>query len=181
MSAYASRPYIGTADLPGVLALLRTCRALEDGDPWPSLHDIRRQLAMVTSGAASQVHLWEDGTGQLLAFAMLWDAEVLVFCVRPSAPRADLLTAIFAWGRRRTQQWGERAPLCVLLRADDRSCSAVLERQGFLPEPWSTLQMQRTLTTSIPAPQLPNGYTLRSLADETEIAAVAALPHPHPK
>jgi len=111
----------------------------------------------------------------LLAFATFWDAEVLVFCVHPRAPRADLLTAILAWGRRRTQTCGERAPLCVLLRADDRGVSALLERQGFMPEPWSTLQMRRPLTTPISAPQVPDGYTLRPLRDESEIAAVAAL------
>jgi ribosomal protein S18 acetylase RimI-like enzyme len=175
MSRYTSRPYTDTADLPAVIALVRTCRALENGDPWPPAHTIRRYLSSVAPGAAPQARLWEDRSGRLLAFAAIWDEEVLVFCVHPCAPRADLLPAILTWGCRCAQRTGEQATLCVLLRTDDRGISAVLEREGFRPEPWSTLQMRRPLITPIPIPQVPDGYTLRPLADEPEITAVTAL------
>jgi ribosomal protein S18 acetylase RimI-like enzyme len=115
----------------------------------------------------------------LLAFASLWDGEILLFCIHPRAQSDDLVAQILAWGRARAQrhaeQYGEHATLCVPLRDDQYRDHDLLERQGFTPEAWSTLRMARPLYTPIPDPAVPEGFTIRQLAGEGELAAIVAL------
>ena len=179
MVTLTSRPYAGTTDLEPLIDLLILCRTIADLDPWPPIREIRRHLGSITPGIVADTRLWEDTSGAVLAFASLWDGEVLLFCIHPRAQSDDLLGQILAWGQARAQRHaarcGERATLCVPLRDDDQREEDQLKRQGFTPEAWSTLRMARPLRTPIPDPAVPDGFSIRQLAGEGELAAIVAL------
>jgi mycothiol synthase len=179
MMTLTSRSYAGTTDLEPLLDLLLLCRTIAGLDPWPPIREIRRHLDVATPGVLADTRLWEDSTGAVLAFAHLWDGDILVHCAHPCAQSNDLMTQLLAWGQARAQQHarlcGQRATLCVPLRAGNTRDGDLLERQGFVPEGWWTLRMARPLDTPILAPALPEGFTLRHLAGERELAAIVAL------
>jgi ribosomal protein S18 acetylase RimI-like enzyme len=179
MEAFTSRSYSGVADLARLIDFLLMCRAIEGLGPWPPLREIRRRLRVATPQVCADTRLWEDQRGDLLAFATLWDGDILVSCVHPRGPREDLLAHILAWGQAREQQWaqacGYRSTLCVPIRSDDRLGAALLERQGFVPEAWQTLRMARRLDMPLPPPFVPPGFTVRSVAGEQELAEILVL------
>ncbi len=65
--------------------------------------------------------------------------------------------------------------LCVPLRDTNVRDGDLLERRGFTLAAWSTLRMARSLHTPIQAPAIPDGFTIRQLAGEQELAAIVAL------
>jgi ribosomal protein S18 acetylase RimI-like enzyme len=178
MLTLISRPYVGATDLEPLIDLLILCRTIGGLDPWPPMREIRRHLA-TTPAVPEGTRLWEDRAGAVLAFASLWDAEILLYCMHPRAQSDDLLAQILAWGqaraKRHAERFGERATLCVALRDNDHRERNLLERQGFAPEAWSTLRMTRRLDSPIPDPAAPEGFSIRQLAGEAELAAVVAL------
>jgi ribosomal protein S18 acetylase RimI-like enzyme len=179
MVTLTSRPYAGITDLEPLIDLLLLCRTIGGLDPWPPIGEIRRHLGAVTPGVIADTLLWEDNAGAVLAFASVWDGEILLYSIHPRAQSDDLLGQILAWGRTRAQRHaercGERATLCIPLRDDDRREASLLERQGFTPEAWSTLRMARALDTPIPDPAVPDGFSIRQLAGEGELTAIVAL------
>lgn len=178
MMTLTSRPYAGTTDLEPLIDLLLLCRTSADLDPWPPIREIRRHLGNTTPAALADTHLWQDSSGAVLAFATLWDGEILICCAHPRAQSDDQLEEMLVWGQARAQQhaarYGELAMLCVPLREHARD-GEMLERRGFELEAWSTLRMARSLHTPIPAPALPEGFCIRHLAGEHELAAIVAL------
>ncbi|HET9222670.1 MAG TPA: GNAT family N-acetyltransferase, partial [Roseiflexaceae bacterium] len=84
MVTLTSRPYAGTSDLEPLIDLLILCRTIGGLDPWPPIREVRRHLA-VTPAISEDTRLWEDGDGAALAFASLWDGEILLYCIHPRA------------------------------------------------------------------------------------------------
>ena len=173
------RPYAGVADLDQLIDLLLLCRTVAGLDPWPPIRAIRRHLRATTADIRADTRLWQEDAGAVLAFASLWDGEILVSCVHPRAYTDELMRRLLAWAQWRARQHarrhGERATLCVPLRDDQTRDGLLLERQGFTPEAWWTLRMARRLDTPIPAPTPPDGFSIRQLAGESELASVVAL------
>jgi mycothiol synthase len=174
-----SRTYTGTTDLEPLVELLLMCRVITGLDPWPPIREIRWHLGALAPAARADTRLWEDDTGAVLAFASLWDGETLVHCIHPRARSDDLLDQILAWAQARAE-WhvarrGKRATVGVLLRADNRQDGVLLECRGFVPEASQTLRMARRLDAPLPMPVVPNGFTIRKLAGECELAAIVAL------
>jgi len=179
MVTLTSRPYAGAADLRPLIDLLLTCRAAESIDPWPPLYELRHYLQPGGPQLAADTRLWEDRAGQLRACATIWDGEILVFGIHPQAQSDDLAAQVFSWGVARARELGhlrgERPALFVPLRADDASGCALLERQGFTPEEWSILRMRRPLDAPLADAQAPDGFVLRPVAGERELAAALAM------
>lgn len=172
-----SRPYAGLADLESVIDFLLTCRAEEDLDPWPPIHEIRARLREHGGGAPTR--LWEDAEHQIVACALIWEGSILLACMHPMAQDETLETQLIAWGMDRVQRiaqaHGERAALYIPVRDDDHHRIAMLERQGFSQEDWRNLRMMRRLAAPIAAPGLPAGFTLRPVAGAAEAEAHVAL------
>jgi mycothiol synthase len=179
MITLTSRPYAATTDIEPLIDLLLLCRTIGGLDPWPPIREIRRHLRAAAPAVRADTRLWEDSTGAVFAFASLWDGEILLFCIHPCTQSDQLLAQILAWGQaraqRHSQRCGERATLCVPLQNDNHRDSPLLERQGFTPEAWGTLRMVRPLDTPIPDPAVPEGFSIRHLAGERELAAIVAL------
>jgi mycothiol synthase len=179
MDVLTNGSYAGVTDLARSLDFLLLCRAAENLGPWPPLREIRRRLRIATPAVCADTRLWEDQRGEPLAFATLWDGDIIVSYVHPRAPREELLAQILAWGQARQQQWaqacGYRLPLCVPIRSDDYVGRALLERQGFALEAWQTLRMARRLDLPLPAPSVPSGFVVRSVAGKNELAEILVL------
>ena len=111
-------------------------------------------------------------------FASLWDGEILVYCVHPRAQSDDLVTQILSGAITGPTDCGAvRRVRDALypLRNDDRRDGELLERQGFTPEAWSDAPDGTPLDTPIPAPAMPEGFSIRQVAGERELAAIVAL------
>jgi ribosomal protein S18 acetylase RimI-like enzyme len=159
--------------------LVRTCRAVEAIDPWPPVYELRHHLDAGGPERSVDTRIWERRTGELAAISTIWDGMALLFCIHPQELSESLAVAILAWGvdRARTlaRRHGERATLLVPIHDDDRQTTALLERHEFVGEEWVMLRMTRSLALPIPAPHLPEGFSLHAVRDAREFAAATAL------
>jgi mycothiol synthase len=176
-----TRPYAGAADRDAVLDLLRVCRAASSARNWPDAAELR--VSLLGSAALDpeqDARLWEDDTGQVCGFSMVWRPwNYLVFFVHPRARGREVEPQIMAWAIERAgeigREQGERIHLRVRPREDEAGLIALLERSGFVPEDWWSLRFNRTLEEPIPEPTLPPGFTIRPVAGEAEVEAYVAL------
>jgi mycothiol synthase len=166
MPLLTQREYLGDADRDATLALWLTARAAGQGDPWPALYSLYEALSVPESA-----QLWVDSHGELLAAALLLEASVLIWAVRPGADDEAIEAAIIGWGRARTAG----TELFVPVRDDDTRLIALLERIGFQQEDWRMLRMERSLLAPITPPCLPAGYQIRPLVAEQDLASVTHL------
>lgn len=126
------------------------------------------------------IRLWENANGQLLAFAV-WQIPfaVLDYAIHPHAQVQDIETQLLTWAISRFQELarerGRRLDYYIDVREDQADRIQLLEQHGFTPDNWGNLHMQRPLTTSIPDPHLPPGFTIRPLAGESEVEAYVTL------
>jgi mycothiol synthase len=176
-----TRAYAGGADREAVLDLLRVCRAASSERNWPDVAELRVSLL-----GSPEVHpsrdarLWEDDTGQVRGFAMVWRPwNYLVFFVHPEVSDGEIEPQIMPWAVERArqigQELGERIQLRVRPREGDAGLIALLERHDFVREDWCSLRFIRTLDEPIPVPTLPPGFTIRAVAGEPEVEAYVAL------
>ncbi|MFQ3631111.1 GNAT family N-acetyltransferase [Roseiflexus sp.] len=176
MKPPAARPYRHPDDLEPVVDLILTCRAEERIDPWPPVHDIRARL-----GDADDARLWIDANDRPVAFAMIWEGNVLIYVALPGASDETLEMQAVAWAleqaRTRAELCGERAVLCVPVRDDDPHRTGLLTRAGLRLGEWHMIRMHRWLHLPIDGIHLPPGFTLRSVAGDSEAQALVDLHH----
>ena len=176
MKPPASRPYRHPQDLDSVIDLILACRARERIDPWPPVHEIRTR-----SGADDDARLWVDDRDRPVAFAMIWEGNVLLYFALPHASDETLEAQAIAWATARArasaEQCGERTVLCVPVRDDDPYRAALLARAGLRLEEWHMIRMRRWLHQPIADPSIPPGFTLRVVASESEASALVDLHH----
>lgn len=166
MPLLTQREYLGDADRDATLALWLTARAAGQGDPWPALYSLHEALSLPGSA-----QLWLDSRGDVLAAALLLEASVLVWAVRPGADDEAIEAAIIGWGRAHTAG----AELFVPIRDDDTRLIALLERIGFQQGDWRMLRMERSLLAPITPPCPPAGCQIRPLVAERELADATRL------
>jgi mycothiol synthase len=155
------------------------CRAVEAIDPWPPIYDLRHHLEAGGPERSADTRIWERRTGELAAISTIWDGMALLFWIHSQELSESLAVEILAWGvdRARTlaRRHGERATLLVPIRDDDYQAAALLERHEFVGEEWVMLRMTRSLALPIPAPHLPEGFSLHAVRSARELAAATAL------
>lgn len=177
MTTLRSRPYIGPADLPALLALWPACRPAAWQTDFPSPTDLAELLA--APEAAPRTQVWEDATGRALAYALVDAYDNLWFDRTPEAtahaPDDDLVAWGIACAQRLAAPSGNPATLDTACRAADHARIALLRRHGFVEQGVRTLHYARTLTEPIPEPALPQGYVIRPVTGEAEVAALVAL------
>ncbi len=180
MEPPASRPYHHPDDLAAVTRLLLTCRAEERIDPWPPVHEIRLCLGALHDGCAD-ARLWVDCAGVPLAFAMIWEGDILIYSALPRACDEVLEARMICWGMERVraaaERHGERSIPCIPVRDDDLRRMALLARLGLRCEEWCVVRMQRRLTDPIAVPCVPPGFVLRPVASEIEVPALVDVHH----
>lgn len=167
------RPYLGAADLPSLLDLVRS-RPPERLTNFPSLADLQEMLGVERS--TRKVQLWEDWNGKLKGFAILDDYQswaFLIMEVAASFPIQQAEEQMIAWGEalasRLAQQRGVALPLEVHVRSAEHTRIALLEASGFTQQPGGSVALSLSLEEPLPEPSLPSGFTIRPFTGEPEI------------
>ncbi|NCC37388.1 MAG: hypothetical protein EOM24_36055, partial [Chloroflexia bacterium] len=166
MSYHSQRNYRGNADRAAILDLWLAARTLGQGDPWPGLHMLAAALAE-PCGA----QLWCDQHDDLVAAALLLEASVLVWAIRPGADDEAIEAALIDWGRTHVHGGGLFVPVCD----DDLRLVQLLERSGFEEEVWQMLRMVRMVLGPLVPSNPPSGCTIRPLNPPQDLAAATAL------
>lgn len=173
---FDSRPSAGAHDLVSMydLAAATLGNVLHVAElPW--------RLSSPSARMPERTRLWENAGGALVAWATLqfpaW--YCLDFVVRPNARSADLEATVLAWAVERLEteatDRGGHLPFYVSARANDGARIKAIEKAGFARQNWSYVHFVRDLDRPIPAPKLPEGFTIRPLAGEREAEAYAAM------
>jgi mycothiol synthase len=170
------RSYKGPSDLQLLADLARM-------QPITSRHviDLPWRLSSPALYTGRDARFWEDEHGVLVGFAtwQLWWA-VLDYFIRPGVNAREVEDAIFDWAAHRfkelDQERGRALPYWVEYRDDDVERKVIAERHGFtLDDDFFYVQMQRPLDTALSEPAVPQGFSIRPLRGEQEVAAYAEL------
>jgi ribosomal protein S18 acetylase RimI-like enzyme len=170
------RPYQGAQEDDARIAHLL------EGQPEARRHLIDQpwKLSSPPIQGGKDACLWEDEHGQVLAFAawQLYWATLDLF-VRTGPRQQAVEDEIFAWAEKRfrelDQERGNPLPYWIEYRDDDPERRQLAEARGFLLDEDRYVQFHRSLNEPLPAPTLPDGFTLRPLAGEQEAGAYAEL------
>lgn len=166
-----TRSSTGPRDLPEVLELLLRCKAEGSVDTEFRSIELRIMFNNPAFDADRLTLIVEDDSPLLAAFAVLWQGRYLGMLVRPDQ-RGTLEESILEWGMKQVKgsAWpsGEQPRLMVLCRDDDALSRELYERAGFSLEELE-LRMVRNLAEPIPAPAIPEGFTVRALDPAREI------------
>lgn len=173
------------ADLAIIAELSARSEAVDQTDFPSSEPALAGMLARPGLDLQHDVQLWLDTERRPVAFTLLartQDAQqlegLLWMRVLPERRGPELDRELIDWGAGRLRQVGaeQGMPTCLAVGAGgaDNRRIAVLEEQGFRPIRYF-LRMERQLGGPLESPQLPAGFTLRSMAGEQEAEAWAAL------
>lgn len=177
-----SRPY-GDADLARVTDLLHA--RLAAGRSYSlSVAEIRQVLPRPATGTERNGRVWED-VGAVVGFALVWppsfSTQVLVHPDHDpdTGSESGLVDEMIAWCAVRGREIARERQGPVTLHArpfdHDAPFMALLERHGFEPEGWYTPKYTRSLVGPIPAPTVPEGFSIRHVRGEEEAEAYVAL------
>jgi ribosomal protein S18 acetylase RimI-like enzyme len=174
-------PYVGQ-DYRGehrqaMIDLLLAVRPIERLADYPGIGDLHELLD--TPDMSANTRVWHDADGRLAAFAVVdLSLRNLLFELAPQATDA-IGPLVIAWGLERIRfaepDPGRPLTLDTCCAEDNPARVALLERHGFVTQPERTLRMIRALAEPIPLPQWPDGFRVRHLAGESEVAAYVAL------
>jgi mycothiol synthase len=83
---------------------------------------------------------------------------------------------LLAWAVEQQQATaGERSSFYATSRDDDAAHIALIERCGLVRDGWHNIHLARDLGEPIPRPALPEGFTIRLLDGERDIATYVAM------
>jgi mycothiol synthase len=188
MSSFQSRHYAGAADLPLIVELVEACEAVDRLDRGISVDELRAELEVPSVDPVRDLRVWEDAAGHVVGWgrlAIAVDGTQVVgrfwLRIHPAARGGTLEPQIIAWATERLGEVGrvrkQAARLLTGARSDQSDRIALLEAHGFKPARYF-FTMRRALDTAIPAPQLPNGFTIRPFVpgvDDTTWVALVNL------
>ena len=175
MSSFVDVPYRHERDWGAVRDLLLHSQLTARTDCWPTIAELR----IVCHPARTDwiKHVWLDATAHLRAFALLdhiygsfW------FWVHPLHAEHTVASHIIPWAlqQRQGDVPAQRTIRCQV-REDAVDTIALLDNYGFVQHDLCTLRMTRALDQPIPTPVLPNGFCIRPIAGEQEVAACVTL------
>ena len=168
MNTIASRLYANDTDLDRLIEFLPVARPAEWVGDYPSATDLREMLCQPDLQANTR--LWFDQRDQLIAFALVDACNNFLFDYAARANSPALEEAIMQWGMTCAE-----LPLDAVCREDDVERYGWLTRHGFQSQAVRTLRFIRSLSDSIPEPQLPAGFSIRSVKGHAELDALVAL------
>ena len=172
------RPYSGPTDLAVMQDLLQAFP--NPSESYPTAADLPEMLDPAASENPSNTVIWEDASGELLGFAIVSQYNNLRFHFRPGSLTSHIERQMMDWATAcmnlRLSNQTDRQPLTLdaCARDDDAAKVALLERHSFAPTDVQTLYMVRPLHEPFPEPRLPDGFVIRPLAGESEVAAYVA-------
>lgn len=169
------RPYEGERDLERAIELLLETRSHTSVERHPTVWRLRQLLNLRLWEPERDARLWEDADGSLQGIAFVYKRSRedltlgLGWILHPQARGTPLLATMLDWAQERAQEMAREQQKTVSLNLaiyeDELDRRALLEQRGFLPIPdifnW---YMARALDDQLPAPVLPEGFTIRPLS-----------------
>ncbi len=172
---FTTRPY-RTADLQNMLALVKS-RPAEHITCYPSPADLCELLERPKIQEATRI--WETTSGHFAGYALINYALTfadLAFEFVPEYKEGGIGDEMVAWGDNAYQErfHGQTRALTSSARDAQLERIALLEKHSFARRLESVVYMTRLLSELIPAPRLPEGFTIVP-ASQTEPAAWVTL------
>jgi mycothiol synthase len=175
------RPYAGESDLQSITDLLNHCDAVGQLDDNYAVEDLRLEFSDPRLDPQRDLRLWEDDQGQLIGFGQIWmpeEGEVvdgyLYWRIHPGARGNGLEDELFSWGLERVREVarerGKPAKLLSSAREHDTYSRGVIEQHGLTTVRYF-FQMTRPLGAPIETAQFPEGFMLRQVVDDADVAA----------
>jgi mycothiol synthase len=163
-------------DLPALIKFLKGVRPAAWINEYPGVVDL--QEALGRTSIQEKTRLWINEQGEPEAFVFVLEPyNQLVFEVAPDVePRIE--DELIAWGIKCANRSMEDLAMNTLdtsCREDDLRRIKLLERHGFIRLEVNSLRLARRLDASIPAPQLPAGFSIRAIFGEEEVDQLVVL------
>jgi mycothiol synthase len=170
------RPYAGEADQAQMSALVHA-------HPAGNIHiaDLPYRLSSWAFDDPGNVGLWEDGAGNLLAWAVLQTPfSAIDYAYRPDVRDYGIHPMILTWAVARAGAVvgtaNGRPAWYAAVFAGQTDRQGDLERAGFVRQAgWSQVLLDRPAAGPVPPACLPDGFTVRPLAGLSEVAAYTEL------
>jgi ribosomal protein S18 acetylase RimI-like enzyme len=182
-----NRPYVEQVDQAQVEDLVLAFRVATRVDIYPTIWRFRLLLTSRVWEPDQDVRVWEDRSGHIIGFAMLWrrqpddDYVVLDQFVHPFYKHEALFEEILAWAIQRTQILATQQirPIRISVNALDPVIDKYLARFGFAPVPTDFEQHNIYFICSLgeilPSPVLPAGYVIRPMHGLDELKVYHSL------
>lgn len=173
---------IGGELLMRAMDLVIACRTADPDGDYPHVGDLNWWFRNPAIDDPEHWRLWRDGLGRVSAMALAQGGE-LHYTIHPRVKNAALVAEMRAWGQQRLQQEAraaESSTYRVLEEAaeDDTARLTSLEGEGYArDEGWHYARYRRALNGPVPAPRLPEGFSVRHIGGEREAVERAALQH----
>jgi mycothiol synthase len=171
---FTARPSAGEPDLRRMYDLAAAARA-------DALHvaDLPWRLASPSARMPERTRLWEDASGNLIAWAVLqFPWHCLDYVVHRDARSTGLEATVLAWAcaflEAEAADRDGGLPFYVSAREGDIERIAAVERAGFVRDNWAYVHLTRDLDRPIPEPNPPPGIIIRPLAGERDVEAYVA-------
>jgi mycothiol synthase len=174
-SSIKIRHYQGESDLQLIVDLFDACEQVDQVELSIPIDQLRLILAAPTIDPGKDLRLWEDEQGQLIGFSQAWIEEPtetdladggLWFIVHPAARGGDIEATMIALAEDRIRAVGQERQAQPKLFTWSLSSKidriALIKQHGFV-ESRHFWNLSRSLHDPIPAPQLPAGFTIRSI------------------
>lgn len=189
MTTITNRAYQDQAHYHHLHDLLLAYRLATDVTVYPTFWRLRTLLTSRVWHPALDTQVWENEAGQMVGFAMLWrrrpDSPYLALeqIVHPLHVNEFLVTAMLHWANQRAQTMVEAQKSTVTFTAYAFGTAIpvanLLGVHGFKPSvsdpDMYNVYFARSLQGALPAPTLPDGYSIRSMRPEDDIEAYHAL------
>jgi ribosomal protein S18 acetylase RimI-like enzyme len=153
-------------DLSALVNLIKN-RPAERFADYPGLTDMQEMLGIEDIRAATWI--WEDG-GTVSGY-LIRDEDRLMF---EASPGCDLEDDMLAFGIEEVRHAGCES-VAASCRGNHPRRLDLLKKYGFTPDADFAVQYERSLLDPIPAPMLPEGFTIRPILGEQEVEAHVAM------
>jgi len=177
------RPYRDKRDFEKMLTLLVEGRRANSGTYYVHVGDVQWWLFYPNqeAGFSERIFLWEEGEA-LLGWCLLTPRQrVYDLFVHPSLLGSAETEALECWAEARLTDMvkadGGTGIETDWIAESDSARIESLTRRGYQAGGYSLNYFTRSLADSIPAPPLPDGYTIRPSAGEGEAAERARASH----
>ena len=138
-------------------------------------------LMSIRFDLAENIRIWQGEAGLLAGFAWFDPRDCyLLMQAWPGEGHDATLEAMVAWGRMlhaetvKDKAEAERPPLRASAFETDTARIAWLECQGFTRGERSMVLFRQSLRGALPEPQLPEGFSVRHVAGDAEVAQRAS-------